>query len=103
MTQLDVELAGIGLLVFATRTGVLHDEARHRTNLSQIHLQEQGPVFRAPSIRFASCHAAVHRLLRPLLWTARHASSGGNVEREVNASIRPIDFELVNPGYRLPA
>ena len=103
VTQLDVELAGVGLLVFASRTGVLHDEARHRTNRSQIHLQEQGPVFSAPSVGLASRHAAVHRLLRPLIRAARHTSSGGTMEREVHAAIRPVDLELVNPGHRLPA
>ncbi len=38
--QLDVELGGVGLLLFASRTGVLHHEARDRTNRSQVHLQE---------------------------------------------------------------
>ena len=103
VTQLDVELAGVGLLVFASRTGVLHDEARHRTNRSQIHLQEQGPVFSAPPVGLASRHAAVHSLLRPLILAARHTSSGGTMEREVHPAIRPVDLELVNPGHRLPA
>ena len=103
VAQLDVELAGVGLLVFASRTGVLHDEARHRTNRSQIHLQEQGPVFSAPPVGLASRHAAVHRLLRPLIRAARLTSSGGAMEREVHLAIRPVDLELVNPGHRLPA
>jgi hypothetical protein len=102
-TQLDVELAGVGLLVFASRTGVLHDEARHRTNRSEIHLHEQRPVFGAPSVALPSRDAAVHRLLRPLIRTARQTSSGGTVERKVHAAIRPVDLELVNPGPRLPA
>ena len=101
--QLDVEVAGVGLLVFASRTGVLHDEARHRPNRSEIHLQEQGPVFSAPPVGLASRHAAVHRLLRPLIRAARRTSSGGTVEREVHPAIRPVDLELVNPGHRLPA
>ena len=103
VAQLDVELAGVGLLVFASRTGVLHDEARHRTNRSQIHLQEQGPVFSAPPVGLPSRHAAVHRLLRPLIRAARQTSGGGTVEREVHPAIRPVDLELVNPGHRLPA
>src|SRR5687767_15993757 len=75
VAQLDVELAGIELLVFASRTGVLHNEARHRTNRSQIHLQEQGPASSAPLVGLASRHAAVHSLLRPLILAARHTSS----------------------------
>ena len=51
VAQLDVELAGIGLLAFASRTGVLHDEARHRPNRSQIHLQEQREAFERTTCR----------------------------------------------------
>src|SRR3972149_4701613 len=43
----------------ASRTGVLHDEARHRTNRSQIHLHEQGPVVSAPPVGLTSRHAGV--------------------------------------------
>ena len=101
--QLDVEVAGVGLLLFASRAGVLHDEARHRTSRTEIHLQEQGIVVSAPAIGLASRHAAVHRLLRPLIRAARLTSSGGPIEREVHLAIRPVDLELVNPGHRLAA
>ena len=101
--QLDVELAGVVLLVFASRTGVLHDEARHRTDRAQIHLQEEGPVFSAPPVGLASRNAPIHGLLRPLIRAARHASSDGTVERKIHPAIRPVDLELVNPGHRLPA
>src|SRR4030095_9721542 len=59
VTQLDVELAGVGLLVFASSTSVLHDKARQRVNRSQIHLQEQGEVETAPLVGLTSRHAAV--------------------------------------------
>ena len=101
--HLDVELAGVGLLVFASRAGVLHDEALHRTRRSQVHLQEQGPVFGAPPVGLASRDAAVHGLLRPLIRAAGHASRGGTAEREVLAAVGPVDLELVDPGGRLSA
>ena len=101
--HLDVELAGVGLLVFASRTGVLHDEALHRTSRSQVHLQEQGPVFGAPPVGLPSRHAAVHGLLRPLILAAGHTSGGGTAEREIHPAIGPVDLELVDPGDRLPA
>src|SRR5262245_27034624 len=73
--QLDVELASVGLLVFSSRAGVLHNEALYLTNVSQIYLQEQRPVPAAPSVSEAFGHAPVHRLLRSLIRTTRHASS----------------------------
>src|SRR5688572_5630653 len=93
---------------------MLHDESRHRTNRSQIHLQKQGLVAGAPLVDRASRDAAVHSLLRPLIRAARHTSSGGLVEREVHAVypnaltpflrvVWPVNLELVNPGHRLPA
>ena len=82
---------------------MLHDEARHRPDRSQIHLQEQGRVVSAPSVGLASRDAAVHGFLRPLILAARQTSSGGTIEREVHPAIRPVDLELVNPGHRLPA
>ena len=50
VAQLDVELAGIGILVFPSRTGVFHDEARHGTNRPEIHLQERAPALSAPLV-----------------------------------------------------
>ena len=103
VAHLNVEVAGVGLLVFASRTGVLDDEARHRTNRSQIHLQEQRPAFSAPRVGSACRHAAVHSPLGPLIGSARRTASGGAAEREILPAIRPVDLELVNPGHRLAA
>ena len=101
--HLDVELAGVGLLVFASRAGVLHHEARHRTGRSQVHLQEQRPVHGAPAVGLPSRDAPVHGFLRTLIRAAGQTSSGWAAEREIHAAVRPVDFELVDPGKRLPA
>ncbi len=61
------------------------------------------PVFGAPTVGLPSRNATVHRLLRPLIWTAGQTSSGGTAEREILAAIGPVDLELVDPGDRLPA
>jgi hypothetical protein len=103
VAQLDIEVAGVGLLVFASGAGVFHDEARHRPRRSQVHLQEQRKALSAPPVGLTSSHAAVDRLLRRLILAARRTSSDGTVEREIDAAIRPVDLELVNPGHRLPA
>ena len=98
VTQLDIELASVRLLVFSSRTGVSHDEARHRTSRSQIHLQEQRPVSSAPAVGLTSRHTAVRSLLRPLIRVARHTARDGTVKCEVHPAIRPVDLELINPG-----
>ena len=103
VAHLDVEVAGVGLRLFASCTGVLHDEARHRANRTQIHLQEQGPLVSAPLIGLASRHAAVHGFFRPLILAARLTAGGGAIEREVLLAFRPIDLEFVNPRNRLSA
>ena len=103
VAHLDVEVAGVGLRLFASCTGVLHDEARHRANRTEIHLQEQGPLVSAPLIGLASRHAAVHGFFRPLILAARLTAGGGAIEREVLLAFRPIDLEFVNPRNRLSA
>jgi hypothetical protein len=48
--------------VFASGAGVLHDEARHRMSGSEVDLQEERRVFRAPPVGLATFDAAVHSL-----------------------------------------
>ena len=80
---------------------MLHDEARHRTNRSQINLQEQRPAFGAPRVGSTCRHASVHGPLWPLIGRARRTASGGTAEREILPAVRPVHLELVNPGHRL--
>jgi len=80
--DLNTELAGVGLLAFTSRTGMLHDEARHPTSGSQVHLQEQGRILSAPPVGLPSRDAAVHGLLRPLILPA---NAGGSEFRPFSA------------------
>src|SRR6185295_3552857 len=99
VTELDIEVASVGVLAPASRACVLHDETRQRAGRSQIHLEKQRKVSRAPLVGYA----AVHSLLRSLILAARNTSGSGTVKREVHLAIRPVDLELVNPGGRLSA
>ena len=101
--HLDVELARVGLLVFATGAGVLHHEALHRARRSEVYLQEQGPLKGAPAVSLPSGHAAVHGFLGPLAGVEGRAARDGSAERQVLPAVGPVDLELVDPGYRLAA